>query len=98
MAGREGVVTRKVFGTFRFEPDAMDRLRKVAARYRVPQAAIVREGVDLALDLWERRNGAGAPRRAGECTICGETGHNRRTCTFTPQPGTTRLLDDGGGG
>ena len=90
-------MTRKVYATYRLDPDALARLRAISARYRVPQAVIVREGVDLALDLWERRNGAGAPRRAGECTICGETGHNRRTCTFTPEPGTTRLLDGGGG-
>lgn len=65
-------MSRRTRMSFHLDGEQIARLRAVADRHRVPQAVIVREGIDLACDLWERQG----PERmeAGGSRLMGEAG------------------------
>lgn len=46
----------KLSTTLRMEPTQAARLSRISAATKAPQAAIIRDGLDLALEVWEKRH------------------------------------------
>lgn len=49
----------KLSTTIRMEPEQAARLARLNSVTKAPQAAIIRDGIDLACDAWEARVKAG---------------------------------------